>query len=449
MIPHWKRQSKQRPTRTRPTLLPRLRMIPSPAMTTLKSPQAFIVSQGEEILTGLVTDTNANFLCAQLTGIGLRVRGVITAGDHIEEIATALERATTAAEVVVCTGGLGPTDDDLTAEAAALAFDRPLQFSAEAMAQIEERFAVLGRKTANSDKRQAMLPHGALLIPNALGTAPGFCLEIRPGHRCWFLPGVPSEMKPMWHDTVSAQASGMLELEPPGRLLFRIMGRGESRLQDLFADLSKRYPGVELGFRAHMPENQIKLVADVANLDMLEDAANTVRERLGKDLFSEEEDVDLAEVVGRMLQARTERLAIAESCTGGLIGHRCVSVAGSSDWLERGFITYSNDAKQDMLAVRSETLDTYGAVSEETASEMARGARAAAGTDWAIAVTGISGPGGGSPEKPVGTTCIAIDGPTGNRTRTLRFGRDRNSNRSWAAAIALDMLRRQLIRAGQ
>jgi nicotinamide-nucleotide amidase len=253
----------------------------------------------------------------------------------------------------------------------------------------------------------------------------------------------------MWHDIVSAQASAMLELDPPGRLLFRIMGRGESRLQDLLADLPKRYPGVELGFRAHMPENQIKLVADVANADMLARAAVAVRERLGKDLFSEEEDVGLAEVVGRMLQARGERLALAESCTGGLIGHRCVSVAGSSHWLERGFITYSNDAKREMLAVRSETLRAHGAVSEETASEMARGARSAAGTDWAIAVTGISGPGGGSPEKPVGTTCIAIDGPTGNRTRTLRFGRDRNSNRSWAAAIALDMLRRQLIRAGQ
>ena len=449
MAPRCDRSAMRRRRIARRTLQPRLRMIPSPAMNTLSAPRAFIVSQGEEILTGLVTDTNANFLCARLTNLGLRVRGVITAGDRVEEIATALQRATESAEVVVCTGGLGPTDDDLTAEAAALAFARPLEFHPAAMTQVEERFAVLGRSAARSDRRQAMLPQGAQLVPNALGTAPGFTLEVRPGHRCWFLPGVPSEMKPMWSDSVEKQAREMLELAPPGRLLFRVMGRGESRLQDLLADLPELYPGVELGFRAHMPENQVKLVADADRADLLEKAAATVRERLGKDLFSEEEDVGLAEATGRMLLARKERLALAESCTGGLIGHLCVSVSGSSQWLERGFVTYSNDEKKELVSVREETLREYGAVSEQTASEMARGARAASGTDWAIAVTGIAGPAGGSAEKPVGTTCFAVDGPTGTRTRTLLFGRDRNSNRSWAAAIALDMLRRQLIRAGQ
>ena len=418
-------------------------------MKTRSAPRAFIVSQGEEILTGLVTDTNANFLCAHLTALGLKVRGVITAGDQTQEIAAALHKATENAEVVVCTGGLGPTGDDLTAEAVAQAFSRPLAFQAEAMAQVEERFALLGRSTAKSDRRQAMLPEGAQLIPNALGTAPGFTLETKPGQRCWFLPGVPSEMKPMWSTSVKPQIQEMLELSPPGRRLFRIMGRGESRLQALLAVIPALYPGVELGFRAHMPENQVKLVASADKTELLEKAAATVRERLGKDLFSEEEELGLAEVTGRMLLARSERLALAESCTGGLIGHLCVSVAGSSQWLERGVVTYSNQAKMELVAVREETLREYGAVSEETAAEMARGARAASGTSWAIAVTGIAGPGGGSAEKPVGTTCFAVDGPTGTRTRTLLFGRDRNSNRSWAAAIALDMLRRQLIRAGQ
>ena len=418
-------------------------------MNTRQSPRAFIVSQGEEILTGLVTDTNANFLCGRLTDLGLRVRGVITAGDRTEEIASALSRATEAADVVVCTGGLGPTDDDLTAEAAALAFGRPLEFDPDAMAQVEQRFAVIGRSPARSDRRQAMLPRGAQLVPNALGTAPGFSIETKPGHRCWFLPGVPSEMKPMWYDSVAPGARAMLNQSPPLRLIFRVLGRGESRLQDLLGDLPERYPGIELGFRAHMPENQVKLVADAALSSVLAQAAASVRERLGNDLFSEDEDVGLAEVVEQLLLARGERLALAESCTGGLIGHLCVSVPGSSQWLDRDFVTYSNEAKEQMVAVQKETLREFGAVSEETATEMAQGARAAAATHWAVAVTGISGPSGGSADKPVGTTCFAVAGPAGTRSRTLRFGRDRNSNRSWAAAIALDMLRRQLILPGQ
>jgi len=412
-------------------------------------PRAWIVSQGEEILTGLVVDTNANFLCGRLTDLGMRVRGVVTAGDQREEIASALSNATDSAEVVVCTGGLGPTMDDLTAEAAALAFERPLEFHPEAMAQVEQRFVAIGREAATADRRQAMLPRGARLIPNLLGTAPGFTLETAPGRHSWFLPGVPSEMKPMWHDFVDKDVRQLFNIEAPLRRLFRVMGRGESRLQDLLGDLADRYPGIELGFRAHMPENQVKLVTESCNAQALESAVSEVRERLGRDLFSEEEQAGLAEVVGRMLLERRERLALAESCTGGLIGHLCVSVPGSSQWLERGFVTYSNAAKVAQVAVQEATLETHGAVSEEIAAEMARGARLAAGTDWAVAVTGIAGPSGGSPDKPVGTTCFAVDGLTGTRTRTLRFGRDRNSNRSWSAAIALDMLRRQLLRAGQ
>jgi len=412
-------------------------------------PRAYIVSQGEEILTGLVVDTNANFLCERLTNLGLRVRGVVTAGDRIEEIAAALKSATESAEVVLCTGGLGPTDDDLTAEAAAHAFDRPLQFHAEAMEQVKQRFTAIGGEASASDQRQAMLPEGSRLIFNGLGTAPGFTLEPRTGRHIWFLPGVPSEMKPMWHDFVDGDARRLFHITPPLRRVFRVMGQGESRLQDLLGDLPARYPGLELGFRAHMPENQVKLVAEPGAAELLETAASEVRERLGKDLFSEEEDVGLAEAVGQMLLKRGERLALAESCTGGLIGHLCVSVAGSSQWLERGLITYSNEAKKQHLGVQESTLSEHGAVSEETAVEMAEGVRQVSGSDWAVAVTGISGPSGGSAEKPVGTTCFAVVGPTGTRSRSLLFGRDRNSNRSWAAAIALDMLRRQLLRSGQ
>ncbi len=410
---------------------------------------AFIVSQGEEILTGQTIDTNANFLCDRLTRIGFRVRGVITAGDHIEEIAGALRLASERAQAVVCTGGLGPTDDDHTAQAAALAFDQQLSFYPDAMEQVAQRFVAAGRELAQSDRRQAILPEGCQLIENLLGTAPGFSLKHGEQGRCWFLPGVPSEMKAMWRQQVEPEAAALLQTPAPLRLVFRTLGKGESKLQDMLGDLPERFPAVNLGFRAHMPENQIKLVADATEQQQLNEAADIVRQRLGKDLFSESEDIGLAESVGKLLLTRGERIALAESCTGGLIGHMCVSVPGSSGWLERGFVTYSNAAKIELLGVSETTLKSHGAVSEETAIEMATGALNAASTEWGIAVTGIAGPGGGSVAKPVGSTCIAVCGPSGTRVRSFKLRRDRNSNRLRAASLALDMLRRQLLRAGQ
>ncbi len=408
---------------------------------------AFVVSQGEELLSGQTLDTNANFLCDRLTDLGLRVLGAATAGDRTQDIADVLAASCARADVVICTGGLGPTADDLTAEAASEAFGRPIELRADALQQVEARYRRAGRVMADSNRRQAMLPRGCDLLENPVGTAPGFALDCSPA-RLYCLPGVPFEMKRMWADRVQPDLLDRLALRPPQRRLFRVLGRGESQLQDLLGDLPTLFPGVELGFRTSMPENQVKLVAepDVPGLD---DAAVLVRERLGRDLFSEDGGEELAAVVGGLLLRRGERLALAESCTGGWISHLIVTEAGSSRWFDRGWVTYSNQAKVQDLGVPLELLEAHGAVSEPCALAMAEGARARSGADWAVSVTGIAGPEGGSEDKPVGTVCFGVVGPGVQRTRRMQIpSRGRTPTRRFSAFIALDMLRRQILSPG-
>jgi len=411
---------------------------------------AFVVSQGEELLTGQTVDTNSAWLCGQLTDLGFRVLGAATAGDRREAIAEVLARAAASADVTICTGGLGPTEDDLTAEAVADAFGDAIVLNEEALAQVTAKYAAAGRRMADANRRQAMIPARARVIPNGRGTAPGFSVVAAGGARLIFLPGVPSEMKPMWRDVVRPDLLESCSIVPPRRHLFRVLGKGESELQDLLGDVVAGFDGLELGFRTVIPENQVKLVADPAvPAERFAAATAEVRALLGPNAFSEDEDVSLAARIGQMLVARGERLALAESCTGGLIGHLCVTEAGSSRWLERGFVTYSNEAKVGELGVPEELIADRGAVSEEVAVAMAAGARRAAGVAWGIGVTGIAGPGGGTPEKPVGTVCVAIDGPAGSRVRTLFLpARGREMVRRFSAVLALDMLRRQIDRLG-
>ena len=408
-------------------------------------PTAFVVSQGEELLTGLTLDTNVHWLCRELTAMGLRVRGAITAADRMDAIEDALTRACADATVVICTGGLGPTGDDLTAEAVARRFDRPLALDAAAMAEVESRYAAIGRPMAETNRKQALMPQGATVLSNPRGTAPGFAVDVGAG-RIYCLPGVPSEMKVMFDTLVRPDVLELVAITPPLRHTFRVMGRGESQLQALLGDVEERWPGVALGFRTQMPENHVKLVAE-PGVPGWDDAVAEVRGRLGKDCFSEDPDEELAAVVGRMLQERGETVTTAESCTGGWIAHLFVTEAGSSAWFESGWVTYSNRAKIEEIGVPAEIIAEHGAVAPETARAMARGARTTAGADWAIAVTGIAGPTGGSAEKPVGTVCVAVAGPAGVHERTLRLGpRDRTMNRRFSAWIGIEMLRRQLLR---
>jgi nicotinamide-nucleotide amidase len=408
--------------------------------------RAWILSQGEELLTGRTVDTNAAFLAGALTDLGLRVLGASTAGDRLDDIRDVILAAAARADVVICTGGLGPTGDDLTAAAVSAAFDRPLALDPVALDEIRARYAGLARVMPESNQKQALLPHGSLRISNPVGTAPGFMLTADTGARLYFLPGVPREMRRMWEDSVRPSIQSCSTLRPPRRHVFQVMGLGESQLQDLLGSTVARYPGIELGFRARIPENDVKLVAEEGTPGF-ELCRDEVRALLGRHCFSEEEGKGLAAVIGDALLARAERLAVAESCTGGLVADLCVSEAGSSRWFERGWITYSNRSKQEELGVTESCLTTHGAVSIECVREMAAGARKVSGVQWAVAISGVAGPGGGSASRPVGMVCFAVDGPSGAHARTLHFGdRGRAQVRRFAAATALEMLRRQLLR---
>jgi nicotinamide-nucleotide amidase len=407
---------------------------------------AFIISQGEELLTGQTLDTNANFLADQLTALGLKVRGTLTAGDRLDAIAQAFMLAEREAGVVLCTGGLGPTGDDLTAEAIARAFDSELLLDATALEQIRDRYKEHGRPMARCNEKQAMLPRGSTLLPNPLGTAPGFHLKTPTGCRIFCLPGVPHEMRRMWHEEVRPILCREGETQPRLRHLFRTIGQGESQLQELLGSIPDDFPGVQLGFRARSPENEVKLEAET-HCSSFSAAVERCRKLLGQDTFSEDAGLSLAARIGELLVERGERLALAESCTGGWIGHLCVTEAGSSLWFDRGSVTYSNAAKTEMVGVSQHSLERYGAVSDEVALEMAQGAAKTADVDWGLAVTGVAGPGGGSEEKPVGTVHVAVAGPGGERVRKLFLPTgSRTMTRQFSAFIALDMLRRQILR---
>ena len=320
----------------------------------------------------------------------------------------------------------------------------------DALAQGEARCARAGRPMAEANRKQGEVPEGADVLANPIGTAPGFAVTPPDGRgaaRAYFLPGVPREMRRMWAEQVAPDVARVFETRPPRRAIFRVLGPGESQLQELLGDVPDRYPGVELGFRTRAPENQVKLVAEPGTPGF-DAACDDVRDRLGIRLFSEDEDRSLAAVVGELLLARGETLCTAESCTGGLVADLCVSEAGSSRWFERGFVTYSNAAKVDHLGVEGAILEAHGAVSEATVEAMATGASAAAGAPWSVAVTGVAGPGGGTPNKPVGTVWVAVAGPGGVRARKLFLPTgDRNTTRRWSALLALEMLRRALLRS--
>ena len=413
--------------------------------------RAFILSQGEELLSGQTVDTNSTWLAEQVSSLGLRVVGGYTAGDVRADIAKAFEIGLDAADVVLCTGGLGPTEDDLTAEALADATGLELHQDPEALDQVRRRYELRGRALPACHDRQALLPVGAVVLENRLGTAPAFMLAV-PGRGTLFcMPGVPHEMKGIWADHIRPQLLNLPGVQPPLRWHFNTLGKGESQLQDELRSIPDRFAGVRLGFRARMPGVQVKLEADAGCIDF-EEAVCWTRAELGIGCFSDAPgggpEATLAACIGAMLMERGERLAVAESCTGGLVAHLCITEPGSSQWLDRGSVTYSNEAKVDMLGVQESTLIDEGAVSESVVLEMARGAAEEAGVDWGIATTGIAGPTGGSPEKPVGTVWIACVGPSGERAKKLFLPTgSRTTTRVYSAAIALDFLRRQILRS--
>ncbi|MES2640076.1 MAG: CinA family nicotinamide mononucleotide deamidase-related protein [Myxococcota bacterium] len=399
-------------------------------------PRFDVISQGEELLSGSTVDTNAGWICHELAQIGLEPGRITVVGDVLDDIRTVFVEAAAHASVVICTGGLGPTSDDLTSEAAAAAFGQAVASNPEALAQVEERYLARKREMPPANRKQAVLPVRASVLVNRLGTAPGFRME-EGGTVLYFLPGVPYEMKAMVAEHVIPELRARFALPPRRTVVLRCMGIAESVAGQKMEGFER--PGVLVGYRAHMPEVHVKLHL-APELDAAPLVAE-VRDRLGDVIFGVDSG-SLAEVAGQHLRTRGETIATAESCTAGRIAAALGAIPGASDYLLGGAIVYSNAEKVRQCGVDPDVLATFGAVSEPVARALAEGIRARVGSTWGLAVTGIAGPGGGSPEKPVGTVHLALAGPAGTTHKRIHLPFERERVLMFTVGAALDLLRR-------
>ncbi len=400
-----------------------------------------IVSVGTELLLGQIVDTNSAWLSSRLASIGVHLYRRTTVGDNLQRLVSVLTEALQRADGVILIGGLGPTDDDLTREAVATVMGDTLVYDEEQGERLKQLFAMRGREATPRQLRQAMRPSRARAIPNPHGTAPGLHAEWN-GHFLFALPGPPNEFQPMAEDYVLpwlAQRTGGAVIR--SRVL-RLCGIGESDAEALIADLLESTnptiaPLAKLGevhfritARANSTEEAEKLIAQTERV---------LRERLGNYIYGVDETT-LEQVVVSLLREHGQSLAVAESCTGGLLGKRITDVPGSSDVFLGGVIAYSNSAKHQLIGVPNEILEQYGAVSEPTAQELAEGARKVFGSYWGIGITGIAGPGGGTPEKPVGLVYIGLSDPYATLIRSQIFLGDRATVRWRATQYALWLL---------
>lgn len=408
--------------------------------------RAEILSIGTELLLGQIIDTNAAYIAERLAEVGLSLYFKDTVGDNMERLVATLRMAASRAEVIICTGGLGPTADDITAEGIAIAFDAPLEMNEVAKSGIENLFRSRGRPFTDRQFKQAMMPQGAIMVPNPVGTAPGFILN-KDGITVVALPGPPQEMQPMWLQTVGHYLSGLSGAIIYSRTL-RFCGIGESVLEAHLEDLMAGTNPTVAPY-AKLAEVHLRLTARASSVEeaqaVIAPVEAEIRQREGWHLYGiDEETLEL--VVGQMLRERGLTLAVAESCTGGLLGGRLTGVPGSSDYFLGGVISYANRLKEDLLGVRASTLAADGAVSEAAAREMAEGARQRCGAQLAVSITGIAGPDGGTDEKPVGLVYLGL-ARDGAETRVVRhlFWGDRVTVRARAVQEALVMLRAELL----
>jgi nicotinamide-nucleotide amidase len=412
---------------------------------------AEIIAVGSELLTPFHLDTNSLFLTEELNRLGLAViRKSIVADDRQalrEAFAQALERA----DLVIATGGLGPTEDDLTREALADLLERRLLPNARVLDEIRERFAHRGRTMTPNNERQALVPEGAMVLPNALGTAPGLWLETR-GRVVVLLPGPPGELRHVFTEQVLPQLEKRSGARRMAHRLLRVAGMSESHLDHRIAEIYKRYESVETTILATPEGIEIHLTLwseDSAEAGrVLDELAGRITMALGEAVFSVDGET-LDEVVARELQLSGATIAVAESCTGGMVSARLTNIAGSSVYFRGGVVSYSNEMKTAWVGVPAELIERHGAVSAEVAIAMATGVRRAADATLGVGITGIAGPGGGTPEKPVGTVHFSLADAAGAQERLVRFGGDRDRIRRLASQTALDMIRRYLFRARQ
>jgi nicotinamide-nucleotide amidase len=407
---------------------------------------AEIIAVGSELLTPERLDTNSLYLTAELNKLGVEVVAKCVVGDDRGRLADAVARALDRSGIVILSGGLGPTEDDLTREAVAQATGRELVFHPEIAEALERRFAAMKRKMSEINKRQAFVIAGAEILPNDRGTAPGQWLSSN-GAVAMLLPGPPHELKAMFEQHCLPRLIGIVPKQAIRTAFLRVTGMPESDLDALIAPVYKKYPNIATTILAANGDLQVHLRArcdtEPEAEALLAEAVPPIESLLGDRLYSHNGD-PLEVVVGGLLRQRNATLAVAESCTGGMLGARLTAVPGSSQYFAGGFITYSNALKRDLLGVPAETLESFGAVSAETAAAMAAGARARAGSTYAVSITGVAGPDGGTAEKPVGLVYLGIAGPEGDAVTHRRFIGDRERIRVFTTQAALDLLRRRL-----
>ncbi|MBP7569592.1 MAG: competence/damage-inducible protein A [Acidobacteria bacterium] len=412
--------------------------------------RAAILAVGSELLTPFRTDSNSLAITSALNDLGIRVVWKAIVGDQQDELAGAVRHALSLADLLVLTGGLGPTDDDVTREAVAEALGLPLEEHEAIAERLRARFAARGLEMPAINRRQAKVIGGATILPNANGTAPGQWIAAG-GRYVLLLPGPPREMRPMLAAVLAAQVAPLVKGARVMRRVVKIAGRPESwveeRAHQLYGAWRERVPPIEESTLASPGQVELHLSvvapSEAEGHTVLQRAVDELLAVFEGEVFSTD-GRSLEEVVGDLLRRRGWRVALAESCTGGLACSRLTDVPGSSDYVERGFVTYSNRAKTELLGVGEELFAAHGAVSEAVAEAMAAGARARAGVEIAVGITGIAGPGGGSREKPVGTVAIAVAWPGGGCVERYRFTGDRQAVKFQASQAALTLLRKRL-----
>ncbi len=411
---------------------------------------AEILVTGDEIRTGVVLDSNSSYIARELTELGVDVVQHTCVGDDMEHLVGIIKEISGRADIAVVTGGLGPTEDDITAAAAARAAGVELVLDRSALRAVEEYFRKKRRPMSALNKKQAMLPSDAELLHNPVGTAPGFLLAVG---SClfFFLPGVPFEMQRMLAESVLPRTT---KLRGPTADYSRVkvittFGLTESDASKQLEGITAEFQGIKLGMRAKFPDIHIHLYGrgktERGLHEQLENASEWVQKKLGKRVVSLS-GLPMEAVVGRFLSGKKATLAVAESCTGGLISHWLTNVPGSSGYFLFSATTYSNASKINILGVASEIIERYGAVHEETVKQMAQSVRRVAGATYGLATSGIAGPDGGTEDKPVGTVCIGLAAPHSvNAYRFFFPFGDRARNKKIFAMTALDMLRQELI----
>ncbi len=405
---------------------------------------AAILTIGTELTRGEIVDANAAWLAERLAELGHEVRQIVSVPDEVTSIQTNLQRLCGDSSLVFCSGGLGPTSDDITAAALAAMAGVPLETDSGTLACIERRLTEFGRSMTESQRKQALVPRGSFALVNPRGMAAGFELQWS-GATVYSLPGVPDEFRSMFLESIVPR----LPKAPDGaplQLMLRCFGLGESQINDTLAGIEAEYD-VELGYRVTGPEVLVKVLSrgtdSVAKADR---AITVVRSRLAEIVYGEGFE-SLAATVGQLALQRGWTVGCAESCTGGLVSQLITAEPGASDWFAGAVVCYAERIKQQLLGVDPMVLSRAGAVSEPTARAMAEGGRQRLGVDLCLAITGVAGPSGGTPEKPVGTVHFAVASPQGTQHEVHRFHGSRERIQRWSAIAGLSLVRRTLAAA--